>query len=478
MTLHQTTQGKRARRVLALAAGGTSCLLAVAGCGGSGANASAGGKNATVTIWATTGTGPTGAGPGPAGWKAVTSAFEKQHPNITIGWKNYSAKQDPSSYQTLLTAVAGGNGPDVAMIDRFLTTEFSVKGAIQPITPYLTDKSLVLKETKLIPGAYPEQHVGNKFYGLTFPFQSVGFWSLCYNKSMFKAANLTPPKTWAQVVTDTQKLTKTKGNRYTQLGYEPYPLNDATNDFFSEPHVIPLVSDGGWKANLTNPDAVKAVTHFVNVMNAEGGYAKVSKFANPSSTLPSQDPFYTGRAAMDDCGDWYLQTIAQYYPKLPVGVVPLPSPDGSKPWGWAGGWSMQIVKGAKHPRQAAQFLQYMMTKKANQEYYGAWTAYNAKHHLPNVIIGPETFIYPGIAKHDMASLPKQAPDLYSSVQHFLNVPRTYAGVNYRPHTVAAGELFTDYNNAAIAAALHEGSPMKELKAQGKLVQQAMNAQKP
>lgn len=476
--MYKASSKPRRRRHLALAVAGAAVTCMVAACG-SGSSSSAGGAGGkvTVTVWADTGVGPTGAGPAPAGYKAVTAAFEKANPNIQIAWRNYSPKQDPSSYQTLLTAVAGGHGPDVAAIDRFLTYEFAQKGAIQPIQPYLKANSPVYAETKKIPGASFEQTVGGKLYGVTFPWQAVGFWSLCYNKSMFAKANLRPPTTWAQVAADAKMLTKTKGGRYTQLGYEPYPLDDTEMWYYSQANPTPLVSDNGNKADLTNPDAVRAVKQFVTVMDAEGGYAKVSKFANPSSTLPSQDPFYTGKAAMDTCGDWYLQTIAQYYPKLPVGVVPLPNVDGGKSYGWAGGWSFQIVKGSAHAKQAAEFMQYLMTKPATEEFESAYTAYDQKHHLPNVIIGAVTFMYPDIARKDMASLRQSSPDLYQAVNHFLTVPQTYSGVNARPHTVAAGELFTDFNNAGVAAALHEGSPAAELSKQSTLLQGSINGDK-
>jgi multiple sugar transport system substrate-binding protein len=449
----------------------------VAACGSSGGSSSSTGSagKTTITVWADTGVGPVGAGPAPSGWKAVTAAFEKANPNISVNWKNYSPEQNPASYQTLLTAIAGGKGPDVAAVDRFLTYEFALKGAIEPIQPYLSTNSVVYKETKLIPGASFEQNVNGKLYGITFPWQAVGFWSLCYNKSMFATAHLSPPTDWAQVVTDTKMLTKKSGSRYTQLGYEPYPLDDTEMWYYSEPNPTPLVSTNGAKANLASPDATKAVGQFVKVMNAEGGYSNVSKFANPASTLPSQDPFYTGHAAMDDCGDWYLQTIAQYYPKLSVGVVPLPSPQGGKPYGWAGGWSFQLTKGSHHPKQAAAFMQYLMSEQASKVFEDAYTGYNAAHKLPNVIIGAITFMYPKMVKADMASLDKASPNLYQSVQHFLNVPQTYAGVNHRPHTVAAGELFTDFNNAGLAAALGSGSPAAELAKQNSLLQASITA---
>jgi ABC-type glycerol-3-phosphate transport system substrate-binding protein len=453
-----------------------SVLASVAAISAAGLTSASASSNVQLTIWAINNSGPIGTGPVPAGWDAITKAYEKQDPGITINWKYYTAAQNPSSYQTLLTAIAGGNSPDIAEIDRFIAYEFQEKGAIEPIQPYLSSNSVVYPETDVIPGAKFEQTINGQLYGVTFPWQAVGFWSLCYNKSIFANAHLSPPTTWAEVVTDAKALTTTKNGRYLQLGYEPYPNDDTEMWYYAQPHPTPLISTNDQKAELANANGVAAVNQFVNIMNAEGGYANVSKFANPSNTLPSLDPFYTGHAAMTDCGDWYLQTIAEYYPKLPVGVVALPSPNGGKPWGWAGGWSFQLVKGSKNPKQAAGFLQFLMSKQATQIFETAYTSYDSSHHLPNVIIGAVTFMYPSIVNTDEASLKAQSPDLYTALQHFLTVPQTYAGVNVRPHTTVGGDLFTDFNNAGIAAALHEGSAGKELAQQNTLLQQVIDAQ--
>lgn len=462
------------RRTRVLVAGALASVLALTACSGSQSSGGSSGST-TITIWTTSSAAPVGPGAEPAGWKAVTSAYESAHPGVKIDWKVYTPKQDPSSYQSLLTAIAGNNGPDIAAVDRFLTFEFASKGAIEPIQPYLSANSPVYAETKVIPGASFEQTVNKQLYGVTYPWQAVGFWSLCYNKQMFADAKLAPPKTWADVVTDTSRLTKISGGRYTQLGYEPYPGADATNWYYSQSNPTPLVSDNGNKADLTTPAAQAAVQQFANVMNAEGGYAKVTKFANPQNTLPSQDPFYTGHAAMDNCGDWYLQTIAEDYPKLPVGVVPLPPPSGGQPSGWAGGWGFQLVKGTKNAKPASQFLEYLMTKQASKTFLDAYTAYDTQHKLPNVIIGAVVFMYPDMVNADMADLKKASPDLYAATQHFIDVPKTYGTINIRPHTLAAGELFTDYDNAAVAAGLGSVSPLAALQKQNGLLQASITA---
>ncbi len=66
-------------------------------------------------------------------------------------------------------------------------------------------------------------------------------------------------------------------------------------------------------------------------------------------------------------GNWLLSTLRKFAdPKVcEWGIAPIPYPDGGEKGStWAGGWSLVIPKGAKHPKEAAEFIQWMATKGA------------------------------------------------------------------------------------------------------------------
>ena len=78
-------------------------------------------------------------------------------------------------------------------------------------------------------------------------------------------------------------------------------------------------------------------------------------------------------------GNWLLAQIRELAPKdFEYGIAPIPYPEEiGQSTTWAGGWSLVIPKGAKHPKEAAEFIHYMATE--GQIKYAVDTA-----HLPTI----------------------------------------------------------------------------------------------
>ncbi|MCD6380222.1 extracellular solute-binding protein, partial [bacterium] len=79
------------------------------------------------------------------------------------------------------------------------------------------------------------------------------------------------------------------------------------------------------------------------------------------------DPFLMGREAMRVDGNWFLSTLRKFANKnvCDWGIAPIPYPKGGeKNSTWAAGWSLVIPKGARHPKEAAEFILWMATKGA------------------------------------------------------------------------------------------------------------------
>lgn len=403
--------------------------------------------------------------------KAVVARFEKLNPNINIDWSSYTPAQDPSSYQALLTAIAGGQAPDIAEIDRFTVAEFALKGALQPITKY-ADKSVQAFDKK-IPGAWQEVHgFDGQMYGIPEFFSSPGFWSLYYNKTIFAKAHLKPPTTWSQAITDTKKLTAIKGGKITQLGYEPYgdPAGELDNELYSEQGH--LLSPDGKTAELTNSTVVKAVEYQNSLMKADGGYKQVLRFMPPKSAPPNMDPFLQGKSAMWSMGDWETQTIAVYKPNLNFAVTFLPTPTGKHPSVWAGGWSLQMTKGAANPQQAYDFLKFMTTEDAALTYTKAFEAYSVKHHQLNILPFDIYDTYPKLAeKYNLKDLRKY-PNIEAAVKYWLSVPHK-AKSRARERTMVPTELWLAEQNAVQNVLYGKMSVSQSLQQQNQIVQTAI-----
>ncbi len=118
----------------------------------------------------------------------VIEAFEQEHPNVTV--ENVAIPFDQMRQQ-LLTMTAGGNPPDVMMLNGPWSQELGAQGALLDLTEiagedYLNDNW---------PGALDAGKYKDQLYAVPFGLSPHAFW---YNKDLMEKAGLdpeNPPKT-------------------------------------------------------------------------------------------------------------------------------------------------------------------------------------------------------------------------------------------------------------------------------------------
>jgi len=183
---------------------------------------------------------------------------------------------------------------------------------------------------------------------------------LFYRKDLFKEAGLdpeAPPATWDELLDAAQKLTK-KGvfglsiaQTAGDLGWSSWGLQyNAANHL--------AVADDWSKADVNNEE-YKALFDFyqkayqsgVMPKQALAGYADIK-------------PFGEGKIAIQICGSWAIGQLRNTYKTMvdKVGVAPMASIDGdpTKTTATLGGWSLAVDGKAKHPKEAAEFISYLL----------------------------------------------------------------------------------------------------------------------
>jgi ABC-type glycerol-3-phosphate transport system substrate-binding protein len=357
-----TERGKIGRKRIATAlAAVVLAATALAGCAGKEASPASGqpdssgksgGETVTIDFWFPWG------GDYQKDFKAnVVDPFEKQHPNIKVKMTFVETTGSTQASDKLLTAVAGGNPPDVALFDRFLIGQWADKGSLEDLTSYV--KADGIQESDYYPGVWAEAVYKGKVYGLPWGTDDR---AMFYNKTMMREAGLDPekpPKTIAELDAAAAKLFKKGSNgKYETVGFIPW-----MNQGFLYTHAWNF--GGKWEANgeLTpnDPQNVKALEWMVN-------YAKTYDIANLQSFSDAMgqtgmNPFWTGKVGFIFDGNWILNDLAKYKIPFEWGVAPMPSADGIPPTTWAGGWSYVVPKGAKHIKEAWQFVKFVAHKE-------------------------------------------------------------------------------------------------------------------
>ncbi len=281
----------------------------------------------------------------------------------------------------LLLATSSGHPPDVAGLWSENIPDFSEKGALTPLDGGLAKAGIGA-------GRYtPLFWELCRHRGFTWGLPTTpGCVALFYNKKLFRAAGLDPerpPKTFAELESMSRRLTLVEleraghlvripftdmtpeerdGRRYTlvQVGHLPQDAGMFLSgwgcwfgaQYYDGDRRI-LADDAG---NLAAFSWLRDTALTYGVDNLRGF---IEGFGVSQS---AQTPFLGGTEAMVVQGPWMINFIAKYAPGLEWGVAACPAMDGvggGEPVTLAQCDVVVIPRGARHPREAFEFICYL-----------------------------------------------------------------------------------------------------------------------
>jgi len=210
------------------------------------------------------------------------------------------------------------------------------------------------------------QGAGRRVYGIPNGADSR---ALYYNEDLLERAGLVdgsgkarPPADWDELAEFAVKLTERDAQgKITCLGFAPNYGNSWLY-IYGWLNGGRFMSAEGRRCTLDDPRIVEALAYMVKVYDALGGIEQVESF---QSTFQGAelDPFLSDKVAMKIDGNWFLNTIAHYRPKMRFRVVPAPAPKGKPTLTWAGGFSWAIPAEARHPRIAFELIRFLTTDR-------------------------------------------------------------------------------------------------------------------
>jgi len=270
----------------------------------------------------------------------VFSNFEKSHPGITI--KREDIVNSGNNYLTEVAAeAAAGTLPDILMLDNPTVSTIASYGVLTPLS--------TLGQTA-IPTLGTAQQAEAKFNGeiVGYPLYTNTI-ALFYNKAILAAANIQPPTTWAELLTDAKTLTN---SQHYGMAFSAEACSGCGVWTF-----IPfLLTNGGSLTHLTSPQSVQALTLWTDLVK-EGA---VDKDLTTWNQGPPESAFAAGKAAMMINGPWFFGTLNSVK-GLNYGVVQIPvNTPGQNVVGPIGGEVWTIPKTNPATEKAAfELLNYM-----------------------------------------------------------------------------------------------------------------------
>jgi ABC-type sugar transport system permease subunit/ABC-type glycerol-3-phosphate transport system substrate-binding protein len=267
--------------------------------------------------------------------------------------------------QKTLVATAGGVPPDISGLWEHNIPAFAEKNALTALDEFLPGS-----------GIGPETYIPAAWHVCTYKGKTWGLIStpapiaLHWNKKLFREAGLDPerpPRTFAEMDEFSRKLVKTdpKTGHITQMGFvpmEPGWWQWSWGYFFGGG-----LWDGGAKVLADTPENEKAF-EWIQSCSKLNGVDAVQVFRSGFGNFASpQNPFMNGTLAMIMQGVWFGRYISEYAPNLEWGAAPMPVlKAGAAPVTWLACDMLVIPHGAKHPKEAFEFMAFL-TRQENIE---------------------------------------------------------------------------------------------------------------
>ncbi len=322
--------------------------------------------------------------------------YQALHPNVRI---EYSKKNIDTYEDDLLNALASGTGPDVFAINNSWT-------------PKYLDKIVPAPDALMNYRGYKEAFVDvvvndftkdEKIYGVALSVDSLG---LYYNKDLMGTVGIaTPPKTWADLETDSQVITRQDRTGYFTRSGVAMGLNANVNRAVDIVYLL-LLQRGAipWSSDGVTPTFSQSIERNGAYVDAGAdALAFYTSFASPSSNNYtwnaasdySIDAFANGRAAFLYSYSYTRNTLRQKAPSLNYDVATVPQPNLDQPAiNFANYFGEVVNKQSENQEWSWDFLNFISSKQALDKYYAQYKYPSSRKDLIELqITDPEIGVF-------------------------------------------------------------------------------------
>jgi ABC-type glycerol-3-phosphate transport system substrate-binding protein len=372
---------KLTRSAAAICAAVALAGAAAAGCGSSSSPASSASAAAPakLTVWRM------GASvPSQVTWmNGIVAQFHKQFPQykktkVNVVWVPWTVRT--TDWNNALAS--GKNAPDITELGNTDTPTEASLGVIANVSSYVNSWS---GKSGLVSGMLANDNQNGNYYAVPW---FGGVRAVWYRTDQFTKAGISsPPKTWADLVTDAQKLMKTFPGTY---GIDA--ITNDTNAFASfvwgAGGTIATESHGTWTGDLTSPADLTAIKYYVSLYRtyhlSPSKYIGQTELGNVGATAGGANTdFGLGKLDMYIDGPWATATMpANSTDKSNWASFPIPSENGPNPAPvFSGGSDLGVFATSKY-KQADWDLISVMDNTTNSTSFaklqGFFPPYSAK----------------------------------------------------------------------------------------------------
>ncbi|MGO4692052.1 ABC transporter substrate-binding protein [Glaciibacter sp. 2TAF33] len=371
--------------------------------------------------------------------------------------KDVTIKIDQTAFdaQKFTTRAASKDVPDAVQMDRQFVGTYAAQGLIQPLDKCFSANK-VDPDTQYYPSVMDDVTYDGHVWAVPQFYQPP---AIMLNKRVMDAAGVTAADIDTSkpdvLLAAAAKMYEASGGNPTVLGFDPVGVNQAG---------LWLLGQGGQLMDskgvpkLDDANNAKAIAFLKQLMDAQGGYAKIKSFTDSFDTFGDKNPYVADQVGAQVNPQWYVNVLTPYVSGVDISGVPFKDKSG-KNFTVASGTSFVIPAGAKNANAACAW----MLKLTSQDAWMAAGAARAKTiaGTPGAI---NTGLFTGSPEADRAIREKYVTP--SGNSGFDETIATYYNVVGEGKSFGASpagqEIQTELKNAVTSALLGDKSPEKAL----------------
>lgn len=326
------------------------------------ANAAAAGGEAVGTLNVLVGHWTVGSDDSP--FEAAKEELEAAHDGLTV---TFDVQQGGGNVKSkLLSSMAAGEAPDVAMVDSLAIGEMVEAGVIQDLSGYVESWE---GWEDILPTFKDAASWDGKPYGV---FMNTDLRLLVWNKKLFEEAGLdpeAPPESWDDLI----EKAKAVNNPPAVYGFV---VPGGSSEHLPMRWYMFLRGAGG---QILDDNGCAAFNSEAGVRAAEFYQRLVEENLMPADVLSASaddndKALAAGKYAMGVVGSWFFNFTAEAGIDTPeafnetFGAGAVPTPDGSASPPSAGGWTVAIPADAPNPDLAWEFITTAMNEENQREW--------------------------------------------------------------------------------------------------------------
>lgn len=278
------------------------------------------------------------------------AAFEERYPNVTVNLT-------PGEFdnQAFLSAVAGGNPPDVIHVGRQFIGSFAQRQALEPLDDHIEASGFdtgIFQEAALAEVQFQDQTWGMpQFSNVIMAF---------LNQSVLEGAGTAPDDVdfadWDALAQLNAELAAAEGGNVQTVGIDP-----------KLPEFLPLwvmanggamISEDGRTSQLDSPEVLEALEFAVSLYEPIGGRQQYQAFQSNWDLFGAANPIVEDQVGVYPIEQWYLNVLGEATPDADVSVRSFTDREG-EPLSYSQGVSWALPRGSDNPQAAFEFMRFM-----------------------------------------------------------------------------------------------------------------------